>query len=381
MPIFAPMIIGVSAIGVSLDSPADTANACTELTLRMCLQHPEHSFIFFFDGPVPPQLALPANATAVEVPLKAASLWRRQWWLQWQLPRAMKRYNPDVFLAMDGRVSLRSTIPSLLFIRDLSFLHEVVGEPLNWQRFLQRQTQKYLAKAAKVLVPSASLETELLQYAPATAAKLNILPAAIHESYKPLSWDEREAVKKEYTDGVEYFIVTAALHPRNNITPLLKAFSAFKRRLRSNMKLVLAGSATAAGQEIAASLRTYKFRQDVIWLQEVDQPTLAKLTAAAYAMVYSTRTAGVALPIYAAIRCQVPVIAIDGPAAREAGKDAVLYTDPENLEDLADKLGLLYKDEQLRSRLLNNMEALPLPGSWDHSAALLFDQLISTSAH
>ena len=59
----------------------------------------------------------------------------------------------------------------------------------------------------------------------------------------------------------------------------------------------------------------------------------------------------------------------------------MLYTDPENLEDLADKLGLLYKDEQLRSRLLNNMEALPLPGSWDHSAALLFDQLISTSAH
>lgn len=257
----------------------------------------------------------------------------------------------------------------------------MAGEPLNWQRFLQRQTVKYLAKATRVIVPSASQEQALLQYAPAAAPKLSVLAAAIHESYQPLSWDEREAVKKEYTDGVEYFIVTAALHPRNNITPLLKAFSAFKRRQRSNMKLVLAGSATEAGQEIAGSLRTYKFRQDVIWLQDADQPTLAKLTAAAYAMVYPGRTDGVALPVYAAIRCKVPVIAIDGPAAREAGKDAVLYTDPQNLEDLADKLGLLYKDEQLRTRLLNTMEAIPLPGSWDHSAALLFDQLISTSAH
>jgi glycosyltransferase involved in cell wall biosynthesis len=347
----------------------------------MCYQHPEHSFIFFFDRPAPPRLALPANATAVEVPLKGASLWRRQWWLQWQLPRALKRYRPDVFLAMDGLLPLRGSVPSLLFVRDLSFLHEVSGEPLNWQRLLQRQTVKYLAKARRVGVFSTNLEQELLQYAPAAASKLTVLPAAIHESYRPLSWEEREEVKKEHTGGVEYFIVSAALHPRNNITPLLKAFSAFKRRLRSNMKLVLAGSATAAGQEIADSLRTYKFRQDVVWLPEVDQPTLAKLTAAAYAMIYPSRMDGVALPIYAAMRCQVPVIAIDGPAAREAGKDALLYTDPQNLEDLADKLGLLYKDEQLRTRLLNNMDALPLPGSWDHSAALLFDQLISTSSH
>lgn len=375
------MIIGVSAIGISLDSPADTANVCTELTFRMCLQRPEHSFIFFFDSAAPPGLALPANATAVEVPLKGASLWRRQWWLQWQLPRAIKRHRVDVFLAMDGLLPLRGSIPSFLLIRDLSFLHEISGEPLNWQRFLQRQTLKYVARANKVGVLSANLEQALLQYAPAAAAKLNVLAPGLHESYQPLSWDEREAVKKEHTDGVEYFILTAALHPRNNITPLLKAFSAFKRRLRSNMKLVLAGSATEAGREIADSLRTYKFRQDVIWLQEPDQPTLAKLTAAAYAMVYTTRTDGLALPVYAAIKCQVPVIAIDGPAAREAGKDAVLYSDPQNLEDLADKLNLLYKDEQLRTRLLNNMETLPLPGSWDHSAALLFDQLISTSAH
>lgn len=375
------MLIGVSAIGISLDSPAGTGNVCTEIALRMCRRHPEHSFIFFFDRPAPTRLVLPANATAVEIPLKGTSLWRRQWWLQWQLPRALKRYRPDVFLGMDGLLPLRSSIPSFLLIKDLSFLHEVAGEPVNWQRFLQRQTVKYVAKAGKVGVLSATLEQALLQYAPGAAPKVTVLPAGIHDSYQPLSWEQREEIKKEYSGGVEYFIVTAAMHPRNNITPLLKAFSAFKRRLRSNMKLVLAGCATDAGSGIADSLRTYKFREDVIWLRDVDQPALARLTAAAYAMVYPTRLDGVALPVYAAIRCQVPVIAIDGPAAREAGKDALLYSDPQDLEDLADKLNLLYKDEQLRTRLLRNMETITLPGSWDHSASALFEQLISTSAH
>jgi glycosyltransferase involved in cell wall biosynthesis len=377
------MTIGVSAIGVSLDTPADTGNAYTEILLRMCSQHPEHSFILFFDRPKPAQLVLPANASAVEVPLKGESLWRRQWWLQWQLPRAIKRNRPDVFLGMDGLLPLRSQVPAYLLIKDLSFLQEVAGEAANLQRFLRRQTLKYAAKAAVTGVMSATLERSFLQYAGGAGKNLQVLPAGIHESYRPLDWEEREAVKKAYTGGVEYFILSGSVHPRNNILPLLKAFSAFKRRLRSNMKLVLAGSPTAAGQEIADSLRNYKFRQDVIWLQDLDQPALASLTAAAYALLYTNRLDGVALPVYAAIRCQVPVIAIEGPAAREAGQDALLYADPDSLEDLADKLGVMYKDEQLRSRLLHAMEGLVLPGSWDRCASALFSSLmhISTSAH
>jgi glycosyltransferase involved in cell wall biosynthesis len=68
-----------------------------------------------------------------------------------------------------------------------------------------------------------------------------------------------------------------------------------------------------------------------------------------------------AMPVYAAMQCQVPVIALDGEAAREAGGDAVLYTDPENLEDLADKMCLLYKDEQLRTRQLGRIAERTLP--------------------
>ncbi|KAA2245295.1 glycosyltransferase family 4 protein [Chitinophaga agrisoli] len=362
------MTIGVSAINISTDMPADTGNIGTEIIWRMCQQHPEHSFLLFFDRPVPAHLVLPANATAVVVPLKAPSLWRRKWWLQWQLPRALKQHRPDVFLAMDGLLPLRSRIPAFLFLKDLSFLQSVAGVPVKWQQFLQQQTSKYITRAQGIWVLSPRQEQELLQYAPAAAGKTSVLPAGIHESYHPLPWEEREAVKQQHTGGVEYFIVTAAMHPRNNIQPLLKAFSALKRRLRSNMKLVLVGNVTPAGQEIADSLRNYKFRDDIVWIQHADQATLAQLTAAAYAMIYTTRFDAVALPVYAALRCEVPVVAIDSEAAREAGKDAVLYTDPENLADLADKLCLMYKDEQLRARLLRNIATVELPGGWDTAA-------------
>jgi len=370
------MTIGVSAVSISEDTPADSNNAHAEIVLRMCARHPEHSFILFFDRPVPPQLSLPANVTPVVVPLKGQALWRRRWWWQWQLRRALQRHRPDIFLAWDGLLPLRSRIPAVLFINDLSFLQGVAGVPEKWRRYLQRQTAQYIDKAQKVVILSEALRPALLEYTPAAAGKLGVLPAGVHEGYRPLSWDEREAVKQQYTGGVEYFIVTGALHPRNNITPLLKAFSVLKRRLHSNMKLVLAGSPTPAGREIADSLRTYRFRQDVLWLQQPDQAALAQLTAAAYALVYTTRLAGAALPVYAALQCEVPVIALDGPAAREAGKDALLYTDPQRLEDLADKLCLLYKDEQLRARLLQQMAALPRTAGWNVCA----DQLMRICA-
>lgn len=374
------MTIGVSALSIGRDTPAGTGNACTEMLLRMCRLYPDHDFICFFDRPVPPGLALPANAKALIVPAKGTGAWQRRWWWRWRLPRAIERSRPNIFLGMDGLLPLRSRVPAVLFIKDLSFIPGVAGEPVKWQRFLKKNTVRYIAQARQVAVLSGYLQQQLLEYAPGVAGKLQVLDAGVHESYRPLSWEEREAVKQQYTGSVEYFIAAGSLHPRNNIVPLLKAFSVLKRRLRSNMKLVLAGPAAAGeGEEIADSLRSYKFRQDVVWLQEPGQSDLALLIGAAYALVYTPRLDGAALPVYAALQCQVPVIAIDGPAAREAAGEAALYTDPQNLEDLADKMCLLYKDEQLRSGLLARIPASQ-QRSWDACARALM-QLCTVVGH
>jgi glycosyltransferase involved in cell wall biosynthesis len=242
----------------------------------------------------------------------------------------------------------------------MGFVHGVAGMPLSRQRFLQKNVVKYIQQAKKVIVLSHTLKQDVLEYAPAARDKLTLLRPAVDKSYQPLAWEDREDVKQTFAGGVEYFIAVGSMHPKNNLMPLLKAFSALKRRLHSNMKLVLVGAETTAGNDIAGSLPSYKFRNDVVWIQDASQETLAQLIAGAYALIYSSRFAGIAMPVYAAMECEVPVIALESAIAREAGEDAVLYTDPDNLEDLADKMCLLYKDEDLRSRLLGKArKAIP----------------------
>jgi glycosyltransferase involved in cell wall biosynthesis len=327
------MRIGVNASPMSLDTAADTGNIVTTLLTGLCRAHPEHTFIFFFNSN-PPALDFPVNVSVVVLPLKGNKAWQRYLWLEWKLPRALKAQRVELFLGMDGTLPLRSKIPANLFTSNTIL-------------------PQYIRKAGKVLVLSNAAKEEI--------PNAQLVSPGMYAGYKPLEWDLREDVKREFAWGVEYFIAVGSLHPRNNILPLLKAFSALKRRLHSNMKLVLVGAATAEGAEISASLASYKYRNDVVWLQDTDPETLARLVAGAYALIYTTRLDGMAMPVYAALQCQVPVIAIDGQPAREAGGDAVLYTDPDNLEDLADKMCLLYKDEQLRSRQLSRIADRKLP--------------------
>jgi len=52
-----------------------------------------------------------------------------------------------------------------------------------------------------------------------------------------------------------------------------------------------------------------------------------------------------------------------------AGAEGVLYTDPDSLDDLAEKMSVLYKDEVLRSRMLERGRQVTLPGSWTAAAS------------
>ena len=369
------MQIAVNAACLRQDMPADTGRAATEIILAMCRQQPGHQFTLFFDGEIPAGLSFPANVTKVVLPLKGNKAWHYYWWLEWQLVRAMKPFRPDLFLGLDGALPLRSKLPAGLLVRDLSFLRDAGLQSGVQQRALKKNTGKYLERARRIAVLSDTSKEEVLRYAPAVKDKLIRLDTGLSPLYKPLEWEQREAVKKAFTGGAEYFLVTGSMHPRNNIIPVLKAFSALKKRQRSNIRLVLAGSVTAAGADIATALQSYKFRQDVVNVENADEDTLARLTGGAYALVYPSRFEGLALPIYAAHRCEVPVIALDSLAAREAGGDTVLYADPASLDDLSEKMSLLYKDEQLRGRLLTKEPPIKPFSSWEHAAAQLWAHL------
>ncbi len=129
------------------------------------------------------------------------------------------------------------------------------------------------------------------------------------------------------------------------IVNLLKAFSLFKKRQLSNMKLVLAGAVTID------KLDSYKYRQDVSLCPE----TRRDQAAGAYAVINLPRRNNLGIAVPNAWKAGVPVITTSMECI-PASEEAVLLVPPDDPVPLADGLKSLYKDEAFRKGLMGKAE-------------------------
>ncbi|MBK6634190.1 MAG: glycosyltransferase [Chitinophagaceae bacterium] len=118
-------------------------------------------------------------------------------------------------------------------------------------------------------------------------------------------------------------------------------------------------------------------RHEVKLLENLSITELAKITAAAYAMVYPVLYTDLALPALQAIRCGVPVVCSNTGALPAILGDAALYAGPGNMDDIAQNMMLVYKDEQKAKALVLAGNALPGQYRWDQSADGLMRSILN----
>jgi glycosyltransferase involved in cell wall biosynthesis len=344
------MIIAVNTRVLSAD------NSYTSLIQNSLLQlaaaNSSIAFYFITETNFVQPLQWPSNVQLLVIPQQSTSPLLCKFWYNYNLPAALRKIKAQLLLHIDGSISVRTKIPQYTFVNDLNFLQQPAWYAGSYTRFAKSAAVAYLNRSAKVLVPSQHLKTQVMAQCKVPAAKITIWQPLLLPSFLPASWQKKETVKESYTAGREYFFCQAALHPRYYLLNLLKAFSLFKKRQKSNMQLVLAVPEAPANNEFVQSFSNYKYRNDVQLLQAPTQAVLADITAAAYASINLS-------PLYADIshllhaqQCAVPVIAGNYVAAVDMLQETALFTNEQAVEQLAEKMMLLYKDEPLRNQLI-----------------------------
>ncbi|RTL58446.1 MAG: glycosyltransferase family 1 protein [Sphingobacteriales bacterium] len=349
-----------------------------ETIRRIVLAHPEHEFIFLFDRPFEQEFIYASNITPVVIgpPARHPVLWKL--WYDYKVPAALRKYKADVFVSADGFASLRTKIPQCVVMHDLSFLHYPTFIKKLHLIYLKNQQPKFAAKAKLVATVSEYSKKDIEQNFSIGADKIKVVFSAVKNGYHPVAEEIKEKIKARYTDGKEYFIYVGSIHPRKNLMNLLKAFSVFKKKMKSNMQLVIAGRLAWKFDAFTEGLKTYKYRKEVHLPGYLPQEELIELTASAYAMVYPSLFEGFGVPPLEAMMCEVPVITSAVSSMPEIYGDAALYANPESFDDIADKMMLLYKDEQLRTNLIVKGKLQANKYSWDKTAALLWNCIEET---
>jgi glycosyltransferase involved in cell wall biosynthesis len=139
------------------------------------------------------------------------------------------------------------------------------------------------------------------------------------------------------------------------------------------MKLVIAGRPAWKYEEVEEMRNTMPYKEDVRWVGYMNVDQLSKVIGGAYALIYASLFEGFGIPILEALQCDVPAIVSNTSSMPEVAGDAALLVDPQDAQDIAAKMHLLYKDEALRKKLIDNARIQIKKFDWDSSAQKLWN--------
>lgn len=321
-----------------------------ETFVQLAKLHPEHTFLFFYEAETNtsdvPENIIPFVITPqATIPLK----WKI--WYNLKLPLALKKNKADIFIS-EKVISSKTKIPQILLSPDFTYIFQPAVIDKKHFSFYKKNTPKFLNKAERIVVNSHFFKNEIVERFKIEGQKVKVIYPEIKRIPDPISQEEKEAIKEKYAEGNEYFIYNGIISTEKNLVNLLKAFSFFKKRQRSKMQLLIAGKRGAKYEEFVRSLQSYRFKNEVRLLEEFTQNETEKILASAYAMLYVPFYESEGDDVIEAMKLGVPLIVSNTKFLKEYFGDAALYVDPNNFNDIAEKMMLLFKDEQKRKDLI-----------------------------
>ena len=369
----------IIAVHISLsDTQSDPSKnfnyrCCTILAEK----HPGHHFVFIFDNPFNPLPVTRKNITPVLLSLKIKNRLFNHYWYHFKIASLLKKYHADLFICDAINCSIRTTVKQCLVLQDLSFLQKENLFARDDSSYLKRHFKNFVSKAAYIAVTNQATAVALATYSPEATKKIHIIGYGLQNVVENIGQHEMQNTRDTYSEGKEYFLCYITDTSISNTITLLKAFSAFKKRQLSNMQLILV-STSAQKENPVRDFETYKYRHEVKVIRAENDELLTKITAAAYAAIYLPSMEVMEDKGLLALKNNIPLITASNEFCKSLYNDAALYAKIEE-KNIAEKMMLVYKNENLRNDLVTIGKLVGSIYSWDNTAANLWQVLQDTA--
>jgi glycosyltransferase involved in cell wall biosynthesis len=285
----------------------------------------------------------------------------RGWW-RLGMGIAMQLDRLDVFHFPNPLMAGYCPIPSVVTFHDLAALSIAGDQTRKEYRYLPDALEAG-RRASALIAVSQSAGNEVAQHL--GRSDVVVIPEGVDLTrFCPATVEAVQGVRKQY--GLDrYILCVGTLQARKNHLGLIKAFERIQTEISHT--LVIVGTDGSGAAEIHGYLDE---RPDlrVRRLGYVDEALLPALYTGADALALPSLWEGFGLPLLEAMACGTPVLTSNISSLSEITGRAAVLVDPNDTDDIAEKLQMILADDVLRQHLLAAGYRQAREYSWERAA-------------
>ncbi|MFM9840083.1 MAG: glycosyltransferase [Cyclobacteriaceae bacterium] len=307
-------------------------------------------------------------------------------WEQLKLPRAIKQEKIDLLHCTANTAPLFTSVPIILTLHDIIFLEgtKFVGNRYQNIGNIYRKLVlgRVIKKIKKVLTVSYSEKAEILKHLKIDESKLSVVYNAVDQSFKKMTIDETEPIRKKYNLPKEFILFFGNSAPKKNSLETLKGYiQYFQSSTEPKLPLVVAGAFEEyLKDQLDVVNTTEEVRLNIIttgYIPFHEQPAIYNLASL---FLYTSKRESFGLPIIESMACGTPVITSQISSMPEIAGDAAHLVDPNDQFSIASGISKILIEEDYRNKLISAGYERAQKFSWETTAKELLKKYNETFA-
>ncbi|PWH19406.1 MAG: glycosyltransferase family 1 protein [Ardenticatenia bacterium] len=295
--------------------------------------------------------------------------WRMAVWLGHLLGFHFDPLLPDaeLFHATEHLLLPLQRIPTVLTVHDLIFrLFPEHHKRLNFW-YLNATMPLYCRRAYAIIAVSEATKRDLMRLYAVPTEKITVIHEAAAPHFKPATAEQIAHVRERYGLPEHYILRVGTIEPRKNLERLLDALQVLQRS-DPTIRLVVVGSKGWLYERFFKKLHQSELRYAVILTGHIRDADLPAIYSGATLLVEPSLYEGFGLPLLEAMACGTPVVCSNTSSLPEVGGDAAYYFDPRDSAAMAEAIGEVWRDSDLRETMRQNGLMRAAQFSWESAA-------------
>lgn len=323
--------------------------------MKSLLDHfPDNDFFAFTPG-LKAELGkelLSSEKIKIVLPPQIMQGFLSSWWRSSFVAEDIRSRNLDVYHGLSNELPQRIPFSTkkIVTIHDLIFLRHPEWYPIIDRNIYYKKFRYACKHADAVVAVSEQTKKDVIYYFNIPEEKIKVIYQSCGYQFASHAADQDKKQFRERRDLPERFILyVGTIEERKNLLTLVKALIKVQ-----DISLVVIGRKKKYFEEVNTFINAYRLQNRIIYPENVGAEELKLYYQNASVFVYPSIYEGFGIPVIEALSSGTPVITSTSSALPEAGGTGALYINPDDAEDLAQKINRVLGDTVLREKLIRD---------------------------